>query len=224
MPDQKSGANPNSGTDPDVGQETDRELAQGTVASAEQRAGSSASADAAASADDQQRCAELTAALDAARREAGDLKDQALRAQAEADNVRKRAQREMDNARKYALERFAGELLPVLDSLERAVESARAESDSGPAAAIAEGVELSLKLFLDVLVRSGIQQIDPLGEQFNPQRHEAMSMVESADAEPGSIVHVLQKGYVLSDRLLRPAMVFVARSPANDDQAQGGSA
>jgi molecular chaperone GrpE len=157
---------------------------------------------------------ELGAALEQARLQADELKDQALRARAEVENVRRRAQREIENAHKYALEKFAAELLPVLDSLERAVESCRSQSDAGAAAAIAEGVELSLKLFLDALGRAGIQQVDPLGKPFDPQRHEAMTMVETGDAEPGSVVQVLQKGYVLNERLVRPAMVMVARAPS----------
>jgi molecular chaperone GrpE len=110
----------------------------------------------------------------------------------------------------------------VLDSLERSVDSCRSQSDSGAAAAIAEGVELSLRLFIEALGRAGIQQVDPLGKPFNPQLHEAMSMVETGEAEPGSVVQVLQKGYVLNDRLVRPAMVMVARAPSGG--TQGGSA
>jgi molecular chaperone GrpE len=159
--------------------------------------------------------AELTSALEQARIELGAAQDQALRARAEADNVRKRAQREIENAHRYALEKFAAELLPVLDSMERAIESCHSQSDSGAAAAIAEGVELSLKMFLDVLGKAGIQQIDPVGEPFDPQRHEAMSMVESAVSEPGTVVQVLQKGYLLHDRLVRAAMVLVAKAPAD---------
>jgi molecular chaperone GrpE len=113
------------------------------------------------------------------------------------------------------LEKFVAELLPVLDSLERAVDSCRAQSDSEAAAAIAEGVELSLKMFLEALQRHGVRQLDPHGEPFNPQHHEAMSMLESATAEPGSVVHVLQKGYLLNDRLVRAAMVMVAKAPAD---------
>jgi molecular chaperone GrpE len=156
---------------------------------------------------------ELVTALDAARTEAEQSRDQALRAHAEADNVRRRAQRDVENAHKFALERFANELLPVVDSLERAVESARSGGGDGATTAIADGVALSLKLFLDTLARADLMQLDPVGEPFSPKFHQAVSMVESASAEPGSILQVLQKGYTLNGRLVRPAMVIVAKAP-----------
>jgi molecular chaperone GrpE len=157
---------------------------------------------------------ELLVELDAARTEADDAREKALRAQAEAENVRRRAQRDVENAHKYGIEKFAAELLPVADSLERAVQAARANVTNDADSAIAEGVELSLKLFLDVLARADIVQLDPLGEPFDPQFHEAMTTVESADAEPGSVVQVLQKGFTLNGRLVRAALVMVAKSPA----------
>ena len=113
-------------------------------------------------------------------------------------------------ARDQALERFAAELLPVIDSLEKSVEAAVGDADM---AAIAEGVALSLKLALGAMEKSGLEQIDPVGEPFDPELHEAMSMIESADAEPGSVVQVLQKGYTLNGRLVRAAMVLVAKEP-----------
>lgn len=137
-------------------------------------------------------------------------RDQALRAQAEAENTRRRASRDVEHAHKFALEKFAAELLPVIDSLEKAVEVA---SDSEAAGAIAEGVELSLKLFLSVLEKHGIEQIDPAGEPFDPQVHEAMTMVPSHHAEPNSVVEVMQRGYLLNGRLVRAAKVVVARAP-----------
>ena len=155
---------------------------------------------------------DLVAALEAARAAAEQARDQALRAQAEAENVRRRAQRDVENAHKFALERFANDLLPVADSLERAVESARGQTGDGAAAAIADGVELSLKLFIDTLARADLRQLHPLGEPFDPKFHQAVSMVESPSAEPNSILQVLQKGYTLNGRLVRPAMVIVAKS------------
>ncbi|MDZ7668960.1 MAG: nucleotide exchange factor GrpE [Gammaproteobacteria bacterium] len=140
-------------------------------------------------------------------------RDQALRAQAEAENTRRRASRDVEHAHKFALEKFTAELLPVIDSLEKAVEAA---SDSESAGAIAEGVELSLKLFLSVLEKHGIEQIDPAGEPFDPQVHEAMTMVPSHHAEPNSVVEVMQRGYLLNGRLVRAAKVVVARAPAPD--------
>lgn len=156
----------------------------------------------------------LEAALAEAREAAEKAKDQALRAAAEAENVRRRAQRDVENAHKFALERFAADLLPVVDSLERAVATAQAQADSGNSAAIAEGVALSLKLFVDTLGKSGIVRVDPLGEPFDPKVHQAVSMVESHTAEPGSVVQVLQPGFTLHGRVVRPAMVMVAKASA----------
>jgi molecular chaperone GrpE len=157
---------------------------------------------------------DLAAQLAAAREEVEALKDQALRGQAEAENIRRRAARDVENAHKFALEKFASELLPVIDSLEKAVESVQASAESADANAIGEGVELSLKLFLDVLEKSGISRIHPIGEPFDPQLHEAMAMVENPDAEPNSVLDVMQAGYTLNGRLVRAAMVVVSKAPA----------
>lgn len=151
--------------------------------------------------------AELRDALEQVER----YRDQALRAQAEAENTRRRASREVENAHKYALEKFAADLLPVLDSLEKAVEAASAHAEG--AESIAEGVELSLKLFLSVLEKYGIQRIDPAGDPFDPQVHEAMTMVPSREAEPNSVLEVMQPGYLLNGRVVRAAKVVVARAP-----------
>jgi molecular chaperone GrpE len=137
-------------------------------------------------------------------------RDQALRAQAEAENTRRRASRDVEHAHKFALEKFAVELLPVLDSFEKAVEVA-AESDA--AGAIGEGVELSLKLFLSVLEKQGIERLDPVGEPFDPQVHEALTMVASHHAEPNSVLEVMQRGYLLNGRVIRAAKVVVAKAP-----------
>ena len=157
---------------------------------------------------------DLATQLAAAREEVEALKDQLLRGQAEAENVRRRAARDVENAHKFALEKFASELLPVIDSLEKAVESAEASAESADANAIGEGVELSLKLFLDVLEKAGISRIHPAGEPFDPQLHEAMAMVENPDAEPNSVLDVMQAGYTLNGRLVRAAMVVVSKAPA----------
>ena len=145
----------------------------------------------------------LRAELDAAR-------DQALRAQAEAENTRRRASRETENARKFALERFVSALLPPIDSFERAVAAATA---SGAEPSVVEGIELSLKLLVGVLEGEGVRVVDPAGEPFDPQFHEAMSMVAEPDMEPGSVARVIQKGYVLNERLVRAAMVMVVQPP-----------
>ena len=140
-----------------------------------------------------------------------DANDRALRAQAEAQNAKRRAEQDVEKARKFALERFASALLPVADNLQRAKEAAAAAGE--PAAAIAEGVELTLKSFADVLEKNGIREIDPVGEPFDPQLHQAMSMVENPDAEPNTVLDVMQKGYELNGRLMRPAMVLVSKAP-----------
>ena len=153
------------------------------------------------------------AALLQAQKQAEDFKDQALRAKAETENIRRRTVREVEHAHKFALEGFSKALLPVIDSLEKTVESVSANPSEVNADALAEGVSLSLKLFQEAMQKAGIEVIDPLGEPFNPEFHEAMSMVDAPDAEPNSVVNVLQKGYVLNGRLIRPAMVVVAKAP-----------
>ena len=168
-------------------------------------------ADEAAPQGDDEAAPDLQAALEAAQDEVANLKDAALRAQAEVENMRRRAARDVENAHKFALERFAESLLPVVDSLEKSVESAAEAAD---AAAVSEGVRLCLKLFLDTLAKNGIEQVDPLGEPFDPAQSEAMAMVENPDAEPNSVMEVMQKGYALNGRLVRAAKVIVAKAPA----------
>lgn len=138
-------------------------------------------------------------------------KDEALRAQAEAQNAMRRAAQDVEKARKFALERFCGELLPVVDNLERSLEAAAGESEI--LKPIAEGVELTLKSFLDALKKFHIEPVDPVGEPFDPQLHQAMSMVENPEVEPNTVTAVMQKGYTLNGRLVRPAMVMVSKSP-----------
>ncbi len=158
---------------------------------------------------------EIQLALEAAQTEVASLKDQALRAMAEADNAKRRATKDVENAHKFALDKFAADLLPVVDSLEKAVDAADGlEADADGVKAVGEGVSLSMKLFVDTLKKHGLEQIDPLGEPFDPQHHEAMAMVENPDAEPNSVMDVMQKGYVLNGRLVRAAMVVVAKAPA----------
>ena len=156
------------------------------------------------------------AALESAKEEIDQLKDQALRSQAEVENIRRRAARDMESARKFALERFAKDLLPALDGLQKSAESAAAATD---VKAVADGVALSLKLLLDTLKKNGVEQVDPLGEPFDPARSEAMAMVENPDAEPNSVMEVMQRGYLLNGRLLRAAKVIVAKAP---DAGSGG--
>lgn len=141
-------------------------------------------------------------------------RDAVLRAQADSQNVTRRAEQDVEKARKFALERFCGELLPVVDNLERALEAAIGDSDI--VRPIAEGVELTLKSFHDALKKFHIVAVDPAGEPFDPQLHQAMSMVENGDVEPNTVIAVMQKGYTLSGRLVRPAMVMVSKSPAGN--------
>jgi molecular chaperone GrpE len=135
--------------------------------------------------------------------------DQIMRMRAEVENNRKRAERDVENAHKYALKGFAENLLPVIDSMEMG--QAAATSDNATLDSIREGSELTMNMFAQVLERSGLQQIDPLGEKFDPERHQAISMVEIQDAESNSVIEVMQKGFLLNDRLIRPAMVVVAK-------------
>ncbi|MFV0276726.1 MAG: nucleotide exchange factor GrpE [Parahaliea sp.] len=141
--------------------------------------------------------------------EVAQLKDMVLRAQADAQNAKRRAEMDVEKARKFALEGFARDLLPVVDNLERALEAASGEQGGGP---LAEGVELTLKSLLDVLRRFNIVPVDPQGEPFDPQLHQAMSMIENPEVEPNTVIAVMQKGYTLNDRLVRPAMVMVSKA------------
>ncbi len=134
-----------------------------------------------------------------------------LRAQAEMQNVRRRAERDVESAHKFALGRFSEDLLPVVDSLERALDAA-GQLDSESVKAMKDGIELTLKMFVDTLAKHGVQQVNPLGQPFNPEFHQAMSMVPNPDLAPNSVMAVLQKGYTLSGRLVRPAMVVVSKA------------
>ena len=153
-------------------------------------------------------------ALEAARAEAAENWAKYLRAAAEIDNLRKRNSREVENARRYGVERLATGLLPVRDSLEAGLQAAES-ADAGAAelAALVEGERATLRLLEQALEAVGIREIDPAGEPFDPLRHEAMSMMPSADVEPDSVLTVVQKGYELNDRIIRPARVIVAQAP-----------
>lgn len=161
--------------------------------------------------------AELELQLAAANERAQSEKDQALRALAEMENLRRRAAQDVEKAQKFALEKFAGDLLPVIDSLERALEHTDKENEAFKA--IYEGVDLTLKSLLTTIEKYGVLLIDPQGTPFDPNKHEAMSMVESADVPANSVVAVMMKGYELNGRVLRPAMVMVAKGPAIDNKA-----
>lgn len=151
----------------------------------------------------------LEAELAEARARADEHWNSYLRAVAETDNLRKRAQRDVEAASRYAIERFAGELLDVRDSLELGV----AAGASAEPARLLEGMEATLRLLNRAFEKSGLSVVDPAGQPFNPEFHEAMATQPSADQPPGTVLAVVQKGYVLNGRLLRPARVLVAREP-----------
>jgi molecular chaperone GrpE len=136
-------------------------------------------------------------------------KDQSLRVAADVQNIRRRAEQDVEKAHKFALEKFAGDLLPIVDSLERGLELSSGEDEA--LRPMREGMQLTLKMFADTLKRYGAEAVDPHGEPFNAEHHQAMAMQESADVEPNTVLKVFQKGYQLNGRLLRPAMVVVSK-------------
>lgn len=155
------------------------------------------------------KIAQLEAALLSSETKVKDQQDSVLRAKAEVENMRRRTETEIDKARKFALNKFAEELLPVIDNLERAIQAADAENEV--VKPILEGVELTHKTFQDTLSKNGLKEINPEGEAFNPELHQAMSIQESPDHEPNTVMFVMQKGYELNGRVIRPAMVMVSK-------------
>ena len=141
------------------------------------------------------------------------VKDEALRAQAEIQNVLRRTERDVANAHKFGQEKLIKELLAVVDSLDRGIQTVdEQQGELDPTVkTIRDGSELTLKMFIDTLAKFQVKQIDPTGEPFDPQFHEAITMIESSDAEPNSVISVVQKGFTLNDRLVRPAMVVIAK-------------
>lgn len=150
----------------------------------------------------------LAARVEELEQAVGEAKDQALRAAAEVQNVRRRAEQDVDKARKFALERFVRELLPVVDSLEKALDAMGEDASE----VHREGVSMTLKLQLDTLSKFGVEAVEPHGEPFDPQYHEAMAMVPNPELEPNTVMDVMQKGYLLNGRLVRPAMVVVSQA------------
>lgn len=147
---------------------------------------------------------QLQARIDALEVELNTAREDVLRAAAEAQNARRRAEQEADKARKFALEKFAGELLAVVDNLERGMAAITDDAQR-------EGVELTLKGLLDTMAKFGVEVVNPAGETFNPEFHQAIAMLDVPEAAPNSVVDVMQKGYTLNGRLLRAAMVAVAK-------------
>lgn len=153
--------------------------------------------------------AELEAALAASQAQVKEQQDSVLRAKAEVENMRRRSEQEIDKARKYALNKFAEELLPVIDNLERALQAANPEDEM--VKPILEGVDMTHKSFVDTVAKFGLVAINPEGEAFNPELHQAIGMQESPDHDSNTVMIVMQKGYELNGRVIRPAMVMVAK-------------
>ena len=164
---------------------------------------------------EQEKINELELSLSAAQSTVSDQKDSVIRAKAEVDNIRRRAAQDVEKARKFALEKFAGELLPVIDNMERAIASINAEDETQKA--IAEGVELTLQSLLSAIDKFGVKAIDPQDQPFNPELHQAMSMQEVEGVAPNTVIAVMQKGYELNGRLVRPAMVMVSKAAPSVD-------
>lgn len=166
---------------------------------------------------------ELHLLLEDARAKADEHYEQLVRARAELENLRKRTDRDLENAHRYALEKFVNELLPVRDSMEMGLEAAT-EQGADPAK-LHEGMELTLKMLTSAMEKFGVEEVDPAGEKFNPELHQAMSMQEAPEKAPNTVLTVVQKGYRLNDRLVRPAMVIVSsggqQSQAGEYEASG---
>ncbi len=150
----------------------------------------------------------FTQELEEAQQQASDCHEKMLRMQAEMENLRKRSERDLSNAHKYSIEKFASELLKVKDSLELGLGAGDVDTVN-----LQEGAELTLKMMVSVLKKFTIKEIDPCGEIFDPNLHQAMTMQASVEHEPNTVITVMQKGYTLHGRLLRPAMVIVAKAP-----------
>ena len=141
--------------------------------------------------------------------------DDLLRVQAEMQNLRRRTEQDIEKAHKYSQEKFSTELLSVMDNLERAL-AAAANHEDDTVKAIYEGVDLTLKSFTDCFNRFHIEAVDPMGEPFDPQLHQAMTIIENAEVEPNTVIEVMQKGYTLHGRVIRPAMVVVSKEPEHE--------
>jgi len=165
----------------------------------------------------EQRIIELEEALAKSEAKVAAQQDGVLRGRADIENMRRRVSIDVEKAHKFALNKFASELLPVVDNLDRALSSI--DKDSEEFKSIIEGIEMTLNSFTAALDKSGVKQINPVGEIFNPELHQAMTMIEVPGAEPNSVIDCMQKGYELNGRLLRPAMVVVAKPAPLDTKA-----
>ncbi|MFD2166240.1 nucleotide exchange factor GrpE [Thalassotalea euphylliae] len=191
--------------------------AEEIIAQAEEQVEEKLDAAAESISEEQQKINELELALAAAQATVADQKDSVIRAKAEVDNVRRRSAQDVEKARKFALEKFAGDLLPVVDNLERAIASFDREDEAQKA--MLEGVELTLQSFLSTLEKFEVKAIDPQDQPFNPELHQAMSMQEVEGVPANTVIAVMQKGYELNGRLIRPAMVMVSKASSVDTTA-----
>ena len=196
-----------SETKQDQGQEVD-EAVEGEIETAAELEESAAETESGENSLEQQ--------LEEAQAKADDNLDQLMRTKAEMENIRRRSEKDVANARKYALEKFAQELLPVIDSMEMGV--AAAMDENADVAKLREGTEMTLKMFESAIEKFGIKGVHPKGESFNPEHHQAMTMIDSQEHEPNMIIDVMQKGYLLNERLVRPAMVVVSSTNSSDEK------
>ena len=166
-----------------------------------------------AAADPAQEALRLSAEVDTLQGQVADLTDRLLRAHAEMDNIRKRGERERDETAKYAITKFARDVVAVADNFERAIQAVPAEAveEDGALKSLVDGISMTEREFLNVLERNGVKRVNPKGEVFNPHQHQAMMEMQNADVAPGTILEVFQCGYMIDDRVLRPAMVVVAK-------------
>lgn len=164
---------------------------------------------------EQEKINELELSLAAAQSTVADQKDSVIRAKAEVDNIRRRAAQDVEKARKFALEKFAGEMLVSVDNLERALQNIDKDDEANKG--IVEGVELTLQGLISSLEKFGVKAVDPQDQPFNPELHQAMSMQEVPNVAPNTVIAVMQKGYELNGRLIRPAMVMVSKAAPSVD-------
>ncbi|MCC5791915.1 MAG: nucleotide exchange factor GrpE [Legionellaceae bacterium] len=196
-------------------EELDRQEHEEENPKEQQTEGVEASAESPASALEHPDYQELAEKLSLAEQQAHENWEKSVRAVAELENVRRRAERDVANAHRYGAEKIIKNLLPVLDSLEQALQLAEKEAQT----AMGEGLQLTRKIFLDALERENVQELNPMGEPFNPEQHEAMTTQEADDVKPNTVVAVFQKGYVLHDRVIRPARVVVSKAKSSDGNA-----
>jgi molecular chaperone GrpE len=175
------------------------------------------------SVDPAQDAARLAAEVDTLQGQIADLTDRLLRAHAEMDNIRKRGERDREETAKYAISKFARDVVTVADNFERAIQAVPpgAADEDGALKSLVDGVSMTEREFLNVLERHGVKRLQPKGEVFNPHLHQAMMEMQNPDVAPGTILEVFQPGYVIEDRVLRPAMVVVAKGGQKAPKADG---